>query len=183
MFASLILAYNQRVSFFSIMDAPLVVSYSQDDVIFTSCYPFDCGNLRNLLYPFWTDDLDGSAYCGYDRAVFVGKKDDVHFTLCDPFECGNFRNLSYPFWTDDLHRPAYCAYDHEAYKLKCKQNQPPVITIGSQEFQVVHLYQPRGLMTIQRLELGENTCPQEIFTYNIINYSDTAANITLFYDC
>ncbi|EOY21073.1 Uncharacterized protein TCM_012388 [Theobroma cacao] len=110
-------------------------------------------------------------------------EDDVHFTLCDPFECGNFRNLSYPFWTDDLHRPAYCAYDHEAYKLKCKQNQPPVVTIGSQEFQVVHLYQPRGLMTIQRLELGENTCPQEIFTYYIINYSDTAANITLFYDC
>ncbi|XP_021291981.1 LEAF RUST 10 DISEASE-RESISTANCE LOCUS RECEPTOR-LIKE PROTEIN KINASE-like 1.2 isoform X3 [Herrania umbratica] len=110
-------------------------------------------------------------------------KDDVHFTSCrHPFDCGNLGNLSYPFWTDDLDRPAYCGYDHEAYKLKCIQNQPPVITIGSQEFQVVHLYQPRGLMTIQRLELGENTCPEEIFT-NVINYSDTAANITLFYDC
>ncbi|KAK6249686.1 hypothetical protein SCA6_003691 [Theobroma cacao] len=109
-------------------------------------------------------------------------KDDVHFTSCPhPFDCGNLGNLSYPFWTDD--RPAYCGYDHEVYKLKCIPNQPPYITISSQEFQVVHLNQTHGLMTIQRVESEENTCPEEIFTYNVFNYSDTAANITLLYGC
>ncbi|KAK6276502.1 hypothetical protein POUND7_006211 [Theobroma cacao] len=109
-------------------------------------------------------------------------KDDVHFTSCPhPFDCGNLGNLSYPFSTDD--RPAYCGYDHEVYKLKCIPNQPPYITISSQEFQVVHLNQAHGLMTIQRVESEENTCPEEIFTYNVFNYSDTAANITLLYGC
>ncbi|EOY21083.1 Kinase superfamily protein, putative [Theobroma cacao] len=109
-------------------------------------------------------------------------KDDVHFTSCPhPFDCGNLGNLSYPFSTDD--RPAYCGYDHEVYKLKCIPNQPPYITISSQEFQVVHLNQTHGLMTIQRVESEENTCPEEIFTYDVFNYSDTAANITLLYGC
>ncbi|XP_022739080.1 LEAF RUST 10 DISEASE-RESISTANCE LOCUS RECEPTOR-LIKE PROTEIN KINASE-like 1.2 isoform X2 [Durio zibethinus] len=42
------------------------VSYAQDDLRFTSCGPFDCGNLRNVSYPFWTDYLDRPAYCGFN---------------------------------------------------------------------------------------------------------------------
>ena len=109
--------------------------------------------------------------------------DDIHFTSCSPFDCGNLVNISYPFWTDYLDRPAYCGFDYEAYKLKCTQNQQPLITISSQEFQLVHLNQSRGLMTIQRVEFGENTCPGEILINNVFNYSETAENVTLFYNC
>ncbi|XVF09558.1 hypothetical protein REPUB_Repub07fG0104400 [Reevesia pubescens] len=107
--------------------------------------------------------------------------DDIQFISCPPFDCGNHKNISYPFWTDHLDRPAYCGYGSEAYKLKCTQSQPPVITISSQEFQLMHLNQSRGLMTIQRV--GLNTCPEEILINNAFNYSETAQNITLFYGC
>ncbi|XWS60926.1 hypothetical protein CRYUN_Cryun07bG0080400 [Craigia yunnanensis] len=109
--------------------------------------------------------------------------DDIHFSSCSPFDCGNLENISYPFWTDYLDRPAYCGFGYEEYKLKCTQNTPPVMTISSQEFQLVHLNQSRGLITIQRVEFGKNTCPEEILINNIFNYSDTAENITLFYNC
>ncbi|XWS48279.1 hypothetical protein CRYUN_Cryun13aG0061600 [Craigia yunnanensis] len=57
------------------------------------------------------------------------------------------------------------------------------MTIISQEFQLVHLNQARGLMTIQRVQFGENTCPEEILINNVFDYSETAENDTLFYDC
>ncbi|XVE58806.1 hypothetical protein DITRI_Ditri04bG0198500 [Diplodiscus trichospermus] len=107
--------------------------------------------------------------------------DDIHFTLCRPFDCGSLGNISYPFWTDHPGRPAYCGYNDEGYKLKCQQKHPPVMTISSQEFQLVHLTPSRGLMTIQRVKSGENTCPKEILITNVFNYSETAENITLFY--
>ncbi|XWS37634.1 hypothetical protein CRYUN_Cryun19dG0061600 [Craigia yunnanensis] len=109
--------------------------------------------------------------------------DDFHFTSCRPFDCGKLGNISYPFWTDYLHRPAYCGYGDGAYKLKCIQNKPPVMTVGSQDFYVVHLNQSRGLITIQRVQFGEIICPQEILINNVFNYSDTSKNITLRYDC
>ncbi|XWS48278.1 hypothetical protein CRYUN_Cryun13aG0061500 [Craigia yunnanensis] len=35
----------------------LPISYSQDDEIFKQClYPFKCGVIENLIFPFWTDD-------------------------------------------------------------------------------------------------------------------------------
>ncbi|XVE64029.1 hypothetical protein DITRI_Ditri07aG0068600 [Diplodiscus trichospermus] len=109
--------------------------------------------------------------------------DDIHFTSCPPFDCGNLHNLSYPFRTDDIDRPAYCGHDNEAYKLKCFQNQPPVMTISFQEFQLLHLNKSHGLITIRRMELGENTCPWQILVNNVFNYSDTAKSVTLLYDC
>ncbi|XP_022766020.1 LEAF RUST 10 DISEASE-RESISTANCE LOCUS RECEPTOR-LIKE PROTEIN KINASE-like 2.1 [Durio zibethinus] len=109
--------------------------------------------------------------------------DDLHFTECSPFDCGNLRNFSYPFWTDDQQRPAYCGYDSEEFKLKCIQNQPPVMTMSSQEFLVLYLNSSDRLITIRRVEFGENTCPQEVLIKNSFNYSDTAENITLSYGC
>ncbi|XP_022766010.1 LEAF RUST 10 DISEASE-RESISTANCE LOCUS RECEPTOR-LIKE PROTEIN KINASE-like 1.2 [Durio zibethinus] len=109
--------------------------------------------------------------------------DDLHFTGCSPFNCGNLRNFSYPFWTDDQQRPSYCGYDSEEFKLKCIQNQPPVMTMSSQEFLVLYLNSSHGLITIQRVEFEENTCPQEVLINNSFNYSDTAENITLSYGC
>ncbi|MBA0614936.1 hypothetical protein Godav_015148, partial [Gossypium davidsonii] len=41
------------------------LSYAQDDFCFTSCAPFDCGNLSNISYPFWTDQYNRPSYCGY----------------------------------------------------------------------------------------------------------------------
>ncbi|KAH1091538.1 hypothetical protein J1N35_018795, partial [Gossypium stocksii] len=108
--------------------------------------------------------------------------DDIHFTSCAPFDCGNLPNISYPFWTDQYNRPSYCGYGDEGYKLKCMQNEPPVMTLGSQDFQVLHLNQSRDLLTIKRVELN-STCPQQILITNLFNYSETAENITLFYDC
>ncbi|XVF53878.1 hypothetical protein PTKIN_Ptkin05aG0135000 [Pterospermum kingtungense] len=110
--------------------------------------------------------------------------DDIHFTSCPSFHCGNLGiSISYPFWTDS--RPAYCGYGNEAYKLKCiPENQPPVMTLGSQEFQVMNLNQSGGLITIRRMEFGDNyTCPQEILINNAFNYTETSENITLFYNC
>ncbi|XWS37636.1 hypothetical protein CRYUN_Cryun19dG0061800 [Craigia yunnanensis] len=40
----------------------------------------------------------------------------------------------------------------------------------------------RGLITIQRVEFGENTCPQEILINDVFKYSDIAENIILSYD-
>ncbi|GMI75449.1 Leaf rust 10 disease-resistance locus receptor-like protein kinase-like 1.2 [Hibiscus trionum] len=108
---------------------------------------------------------------------------DIHFTSCSPFDCGNLRNISYPFWTDQLHRPSYCGFADDGYKLKCTQNEsePPVLTLTSQQFRLLHLNASRGLLTIQRLDL--NTCPREIPITPAFNYSETAENITLFYGC
>ncbi|XVF53880.1 hypothetical protein PTKIN_Ptkin05aG0135200 [Pterospermum kingtungense] len=110
--------------------------------------------------------------------------DDIHFTTSPSFHCGNLGiSISYPFWTDS--RSAYCGYGNEAYKLKCiPENQPPVMTLGSQEFQVMNLNQSGGLITIRRMEFGDNyTCPQEILINNAFNYTKTSENITLFYNC
>ncbi|KAK8278746.1 hypothetical protein V6Z12_D09G064400 [Gossypium hirsutum] len=109
-------------------------------------------------------------------------RDDFHFTSCAPFDCGNLVNISYPFWTHQYNRPSYCGYGDEGYKLKCRQNQPPVMTLSSQEFYVLHLNRSHGLLTIKRVELN-NTCPQPILMNNAFNYTETAENITLFYDC
>ena len=57
------------------------------------------------------------------------------------------------------------------------------MTMGSQDFHVTRLNHSHDLITIQRVELGENTCPQEILINNVFNYSDTAENITLSYEC
>ncbi|KAA3455766.1 LEAF RUST 10 DISEASE-RESISTANCE LOCUS RECEPTOR-LIKE PROTEIN KINASE-like 2.1 [Gossypium australe] len=104
--------------------------------------------------------------------------DDIHFTSCAPFDCGNLPNISYPFWTDQHNRPSYCGYGNEGYKLKCLQNHPPVMILGSQDFQVLHLNQSRDLLTIKRVELN-STCPHQILITNLFNYSETAENIIL----
>ncbi|XVF12290.1 hypothetical protein REPUB_Repub08aG0103000 [Reevesia pubescens] len=88
-----------------------------------------------------------------------------------------------PTPNDYLDRPSYCGYDDETYKLKCIHNHPPLMSINSQEFQLLRLTQSVGLMKIQRLGFGENTCPEEILINNVFNYSHTAQNITLFYGC
>ncbi|KAK8483287.1 hypothetical protein V6N13_016978 [Hibiscus sabdariffa] len=106
---------------------------------------------------------------------------DTQFTSCAPFDCGNLTNISYPFWTDHLARPSYCGFGDEGYKLKCMPNQPPVLTLSSQEFRVLYLNASHGLLTIQRLNLS--TCPRQISITSAFNYSETAENITLLYDC
>ncbi|KAA3455763.1 LEAF RUST 10 DISEASE-RESISTANCE LOCUS RECEPTOR-LIKE PROTEIN KINASE-like 1.2 isoform X1 [Gossypium australe] len=105
-------------------------------------------------------------------------RDDFHFTSCPPFDCGSLSSVSYPFWTDQYNRPSYCGYGNEGYKLKCRQNQSPVMTLSSQEFYVLHLNRSHGLLTIKRVELN-NTCPQTILINNAFNYTETAENITL----
>ncbi|OMO51756.1 hypothetical protein CCACVL1_29611 [Corchorus capsularis] len=116
-------------------------------------------------------------------ALRVSSADDVHFASCAPFDCGNLPNISYPFWTDHHGRPAYCGFNNdERYKVKCTENQPPVVTISSQEFQLLHINQSFWLMTIQRPELGEDTiCPKRVLIDDVFNYSDTTVNMTLSY--
>ncbi|TYI09288.1 hypothetical protein ES332_A09G062300v1 [Gossypium tomentosum] len=108
--------------------------------------------------------------------------DDIHFISCAPFDCGNLPNISYSFWTDQQYRPSYCGYGDEGFKLKCMQNQPTVMTLASQHFQVLRLNQSRDSLTIKRVELN-STCPQQILITNLFNYSETAENIILLYDC
>ncbi|XP_039040517.1 LEAF RUST 10 DISEASE-RESISTANCE LOCUS RECEPTOR-LIKE PROTEIN KINASE-like 1.2 isoform X2 [Hibiscus syriacus] len=106
---------------------------------------------------------------------------DIHFTSCAPFDCGTIRNISYPFWTDDLRRPSYCGYGDEEYKLECMRNEPPVLTLSSQQFRVLNLNASFGLLTIQRVNLS--TCPGEILITSAFNYTFSAENITLLYGC
>ncbi|KAL4362345.1 hypothetical protein GQ457_04G012230 [Hibiscus cannabinus] len=103
---------------------------------------------------------------------------DTQFTSCAPFDCGNLRHISYPFWTDHL---SYCGFGDEGYKLQCMENEPPVLTLSSQQFRLLHLNASRGLLTIQRLDL--NTCPRQISITPAFNYTFSAENITLLYDC
>ncbi|TYI64058.1 hypothetical protein E1A91_D09G061100v1 [Gossypium mustelinum] len=109
-------------------------------------------------------------------------RDGFHCTSCAPFDYGNLVNISYPFWTHPYNQPSYCGYGNEGYKLKCRQNQPPVMTLSSREFYVLHLSQSHGLLRIKQVE-SNNTFPQPILINNAFNYTETAENITLFYDC
>ncbi|MBA0683639.1 hypothetical protein Goari_025278 [Gossypium aridum] len=77
-------------------------------------------------------------------------QDDFRFTSCTPFDCGKIVDISYPFWTDQHNRPSYCGFPNEGYTLKCRQNQPLVMTLNSQEFYVFHLNWSHGLLTIKR---------------------------------
>ncbi|MFQ6631155.1 hypothetical protein Gotur_008449 [Gossypium turneri] len=108
-------------------------------------------------------------------------QDDLYFTSYTPFDCGKIVDISYPFWTDQRNRPSYCGFPNEGYTLKCRQNQPPVMTLNSQEFYVLHLNWSYGLLTIKRVE-SNNTFPQLIYINNAFHYTKIAKNITLFYD-
>ncbi|TYG90229.1 hypothetical protein ES288_A12G164900v1 [Gossypium darwinii] len=62
------------------------------------------------------------------------------------------------------------------------QNQPTVMTLGSQDLQVLHLNRSHGLFTIKRVELN-STCPQQILIMDLFKRFGTTENITPSYDC
>nr|KJB34322.1 hypothetical protein B456_006G059800 [Gossypium raimondii] len=77
-------------------------------------------------------------------------QDDFCFTSCTPFDCGKIFDISYPLWTDQHNRPSYYDFPNEGYTLKCRQNQPPVMMLNSEEFYMLHLNWSHGLLTIKR---------------------------------
>ncbi|TYG52911.1 hypothetical protein ES288_D09G066600v1, partial [Gossypium darwinii] len=97
-------------------------------------------------------------------------QDDFCFTSCTPFDCGKIFDISYPLWTDQHNRPSYYDFPNEGYTLKCRQNQPPVMMLNSEEFYMLHLNWSHGLLTIKRIN-------------NAFHYTKIAENITLFYYC
>ena len=112
--------------------------------------------------------------------------DDERFVECSyPFDCGMIKNISYPFLSDN--RPAYCG--REGFMLLCYGDQYPIIMFGNLGFHVLNINKSHHIMTIKRLDLGDNPCPLTFVInttldfYNFDYYPPNDINMTLFYGC
>ena len=112
--------------------------------------------------------------------------DDERFVECSyPFDCGMIKNISYPFLSDN--RPAYCG--REGFMLLCYDDQYPIIMFGNLGFHVLNINKSHHIMTIKRLDLGDNPCPLTFVInttldfYNFDYYPPNDINMTLFYGC
>ncbi|XP_042960590.1 LEAF RUST 10 DISEASE-RESISTANCE LOCUS RECEPTOR-LIKE PROTEIN KINASE-like 2.7 [Carya illinoinensis] len=113
--------------------------------------------------------------------------DDLFYVECGrPYNCGSFRNIPFPFWIDDG-RPDYCGRRDKGYELKCFNNEYPVLQFEELKFRVLNLNQSTNNMTIARMDLWGNLCPEKKQTtalnYNLYDYTSTVQNLTLFYRC
>ncbi|XP_042962257.1 LEAF RUST 10 DISEASE-RESISTANCE LOCUS RECEPTOR-LIKE PROTEIN KINASE-like 2.1 [Carya illinoinensis] len=111
--------------------------------------------------------------------------DDLFYMEC-AYNCGSFRNIPFPFWIDD-DRPDNCWHKDKEYELKCPNNEYPVLQFDELKFRVLNFIQFTSRMTIARVDLRDNLCPEKRLTtvldYTWYDYSSTVKNITLFYNC
>ena len=110
--------------------------------------------------------------------------DDAHFVECSrPYECGRIKSISYPFWGGN--RPEHCG--RQGFKLECYNDEYPIIKFEELELLILNINQSQNIMTIERLDLWDGSCPQTylntVSNYSIFDYASTVLNITLFYDC
>ncbi|KAG2667468.1 hypothetical protein I3760_15G116600 [Carya illinoinensis] len=113
--------------------------------------------------------------------------DDRFYVECGrPYHCGNFGNISFPYWINDG-RPDYCGHRYKGYELECFKNEYPVLQFEDLKFRVLNFNQNTNNMTIARMDLWGNLCPEEnlntSLNYTLYDYTSTVQNLTLFYDC
>ncbi|KAG6627501.1 hypothetical protein CIPAW_15G133100 [Carya illinoinensis] len=113
--------------------------------------------------------------------------DDRFYVECGrPYNCGRFRNIPFPYWIVD-DRPDYCGHRDKGYELECFNNEYPVLQFEELKFRVLNFNQSTNNMTIARMDLWGNLCPEKKLTtalnYTLYDYSSTVQNLTLFYGC
>ncbi|XP_042961430.1 LEAF RUST 10 DISEASE-RESISTANCE LOCUS RECEPTOR-LIKE PROTEIN KINASE-like 2.1 [Carya illinoinensis] len=114
--------------------------------------------------------------------------DDYRFYVeCGrPYHCGSFENIPFPYWIDDG-RPDYCGRRDKGYELKCFNNEYPVLQFEELKFRLLNLNQSTNNMTIARMDLWDNPCPEKKLTtalnYTLYGYTSTVQNLTIFYRC
>ncbi|XP_059643783.1 LEAF RUST 10 DISEASE-RESISTANCE LOCUS RECEPTOR-LIKE PROTEIN KINASE-like 2.5 [Cornus florida] len=114
-------------------------------------------------------------------------QDHEMFWVCrnHTYNCGqNIKGIGYPYWGDG--RPQYCG--HPQFELKCQNNDHPVIDIDDHMFRVLEINSSGSMMTMARLDLWDNPCPQILSNITFDNtffslHSSTARSLYLFYNC
>ncbi|WCJ21915.1 hypothetical protein M5689_004027 [Euphorbia peplus] len=109
----------------------------------------------------------------------------------ESFHCGSLGNLSSPFWMEGR-RSEMCGL--QGFNLQCRDEDVPLITIENQDFYILSLNQSQDEMTLVRMDMLDDLCPDEItdFTNITLNaarfgfasdFYTKFSNITLFYNC
>ncbi|XP_059639403.1 LEAF RUST 10 DISEASE-RESISTANCE LOCUS RECEPTOR-LIKE PROTEIN KINASE-like 2.1 isoform X1 [Cornus florida] len=113
-------------------------------------------------------------------------EDHEMFSECrnQTYNCGqNIKGIGYPYWGDG--RPQYCG--HPLFQLKCQNNDYPVIDIDDHTFRVLGINSSGYTMTMARLDLWYNHCPQTLTNITLnttfFGYPSTVRNLYLFYNC
>ncbi|KAM0945839.1 putative protein kinase RLK-Pelle-WAK-LRK10L-1 family [Dioscorea sansibarensis] len=102
-----------------------------------------------------------------------------------PFSCGNlYLNISYPFLVDG--RASYCG--HPGFYLTCYGTDPKlIISINSQNFQVLHVDYVNNFLTVVDLYLAEQSCSQPFrnttLDYFLVEYTELDRNLTIYTNC
>uniref|UniRef100_A0A5B6YZB9 non-specific serine/threonine protein kinase n=1 Tax=Davidia involucrata TaxID=16924 RepID=A0A5B6YZB9_DAVIN len=108
---------------------------------------------------------------------------DAVYSNCNrTFSCGSLQNITYPFTGGD--RPDYCGPPE--FRLSCRDNYAE-FNSNSFTYRVLQINQIEKTLTLARLDLWNNTCPQ-IFVNSTLNSSifDTSVgneDLTMIYGC
>ncbi|KAA8547784.1 hypothetical protein F0562_004213 [Nyssa sinensis] len=108
---------------------------------------------------------------------------DVSYSNCNrTFSCGSFHNITYPFTGGD--RPDYCGAPD--FRLNCRDNYTE-LTANSITYRVLQINQSEKTLTLARLDLWNNSCPQTFVnsTLNSTIFNTDVGNgdLTMMYGC
>ncbi|KAA8547780.1 hypothetical protein F0562_004209 [Nyssa sinensis] len=108
---------------------------------------------------------------------------DVSYSNCNrTFSCGSLHNITYPFTGGD--RPDYCGPPD--FRLNCRDNYTE-LTANSITYRVLQINQSEKTLTLARLDLWNNICPQTFVnsTLNSTIFNTDVGNVdlTLIYGC
>lgn len=99
------------------------------------------------------------------------------------YKCGNIQGIGYPFWGDN--RPQFCG--HEDFELRCESNLYPDININNLSFIVLNINQLSQSMTIARLYLKDDACPEKLIkttsNHSSFYFPVTDESTDLYYWC
>ncbi|KAK4768152.1 hypothetical protein SAY87_003293 [Trapa incisa] len=107
---------------------------------------------------------------------------DERYANCGNVSCGNM-NVTFPLWIAG--GEDYCG--HPSYEVECQEGVNLVATMRSQKYKVIEIVREKQSLTVVRMDLLENACPQQegdfLVDYSLFNYTASDLNVTLFYDC
>ncbi|PIN26564.1 hypothetical protein CDL12_00674 [Handroanthus impetiginosus] len=98
------------------------------------------------------------------------------------FSCGDIRDIGSPFWGGD--RPPECGSRY--LQLSCRRYNYTTIDIGENAFLVAGININNKTMTLARMDLLNDVCPEDINGWNSnspFRYTPNVQNLTLFYNC
>lgn len=106
---------------------------------------------------------------------------DEQYLECTSFSCGQFENISYPFWESG--RASYCGLS--GYDLECEDNNLTMM-LGDKKYRILDMIMENHRITVARVDLLENICPQQSGNFSLgDHFSFTANNLyaNLLFNC